>query len=337
MSKILVTGGAGYIGSHTIVDLINKGFDIISVDNLSRSSGNAFAGIEEIAGKPIKNYNVNLCDLASIESVFEKNKDIEGIVHFAAFKSVPESLEKPILYYANNLNSLINLLSCCKKFNVNNFVFSSSCSVYGELNSSPVSEDTPLGNMQCPYAYTKQINEQMLIDFSKAYGIKCIALRYFNPVGAHSSCKIGETPFGVPGNLFPILMEVAHGKRDAFFVHGNNYDTRDGSCIRDYVHVMDIAEAHTLALKKINDICQNKDECEIINLGTGNGISILEVIECFEKTTNIELRYSIGPRRDGDIPSIYANNNKAKKLLGWEPKRTLKEMILSAYNWTNRL
>ena len=336
MSKILVTGGCGYIGSHTIVDLSKKGFDVISVDNLSRSDGSALRGIKDIIGKEIENYKIDLCDLNLLRQVFNKNRDIVGIIHFAAYKSVPESIEIPLDYYSNNVNSLLNLLFCCKEFNIKHFVFSSSCSVYGNLDTFPVSEDTPMGYVECPYAYSKQVGEQILKDFSKVSKTNCIALRYFNPVGAHETYKIGEIPSGVPGNLFPIIMEVAHNKRKQLIVHGQDYDTRDGSCIRDFVHVMDIAEAHTKAIRYITSK-QHISELEVINLGTGNGISIFEVLDCFEKTIGFKLNHKVGARRDGDIAMIFANNEKAKRLLGWKPKRSLSDMIESAYNWDKRL
>ena len=335
MKKILVTGGGGYIGSHTIVDLINAGYEVVSVDNFSRCNGNAFDGIKSITNKSIKNYKVDICNLNEIEKVFNEHQDITGIIHFAAYKSVPESISKPLDYYHNNINSLINLLKCCEASDISNFVFSSSCSVYGNVENSPVSEDTKLGAVECPYAYTKQIGEQLLSDFSKISNTKCIALRYFNPVGAHESYKIGEVPYGAPGNLFPIIMQVAHSQRPELIVHGNDYNTRDGSCIRDFIHVMDIADAHTKALNFIGNNHQNSS-LEIINLGTGNGISILEVIECFNKTVGYELKHKTGPRRDGDIPMIFANNKKAQSILNWKPKRNLEEMIDSAYHWTKR-
>ena len=335
MKKILVTGGAGYIGSHTIVDLILAGYDVISIDNFSRSNGNAFNGISSITNKKIKNYNIDICNIKDLKKVFASHPDIVGIIHFAAYKSVPESIDKPLDYYYNNINSLINLLQCCNVYKISSFVFSSSCSVYGNITNSPVSEMTKLGLVECPYAYTKQIGEQLLSDFSKISKTKCIALRYFNPVGAHKSYKIGEVPYGAPGNLFPIIMEVAHKSRPQLIVHGGDYETRDGSCIRDFIHVMDIADAHTKALKFIES-SMDSDFLEIINLGTGNGISIFEVINCFEKAVGFKLNYTIGDRRDGDIAMIYANNSKAKSILKWSPKHSLEEMLVSAYNWTKK-
>tara|TARA_B100000683_G_scaffold275462_1_gene326339 strand:+ start:685 stop:1722 length:1038 start_codon:yes stop_codon:yes gene_type:complete len=333
MKKILVTGGGGYIGSHTIVDLINSDFEVVSIDNLSRCDGSAFDGIKLITKKSIKNYKVDICDFNALKRVFKEEGDINGVIHFAAYKSVPESINRPLDYYYNNINSLINILECCELYSVSRFVFSSSCSVYGNVESSPVSENTELGPIECPYAYTKQIGEQLLSDFSKISKTKCIALRYFNPVGAHESHKIGEVPFGPPGNLFPIVMEVAHKQRAELIIHGNDYNTRDGSCIRDFIHVMDIADAHTKALKFLNQ-AKKKDGLEIINLGTGNGISIMEVIECFNKTIGFPLAHKKGPRRAGDIPMIFANNKKAKEKLNWIPKRSLEQMIYSAYHWT---
>ena len=336
MSKILVTGGCGYIGSHTIVDLIENGFDVVSVDNISRSNPHVFEGIDKITGKRIKNYKVDLCNFDDTFAIFQENRDIEGIIHFAAYKAVNESIEKPLMYFENNLNSLINLLKCVQEFKVPYFVFSSSCTVYGNPDHIPVTETTPPKAAESPYGYTKQMGEQIINEFSKSAGTHCILLRYFNPAGAHPSIKIGEMPIGPPQNLIPVITQTAIGKQDKMYVFGTDYDTRDGSCIRDFIHVCDIAHAHTLALQYLQ-----KDKsgslCEAFNLGTGNGVTILEAIRSFEKVTGIKLNYEIGPRRKGDVIAIYANNNLAKTKLNWQPKFSLDEMMRTAWEWEQRL
>lgn len=336
MAKILVTGGCGYIGSHTIVDLIENGFDIISVDNNSRSNPHIFEGIERITGKNIKNYKVDLCNFDDTFAIFQENEDIEGIIHFAAYKAVNESVEKPLIYFDNNLNSLINLLKCVQEFNVPYFVFSSSCTVYGNPDHIPVTELTPPKPAESPYGYTKQMGEQIINEFAKSAGTHCILLRYFNPVGAHPSNNIGEMPIGKPQNLVPAITQTAIGKLNKMFVYGDDYDTRDGSCIRDFIHVCDIAHAHTLALQYLQKQI-SLTLCEVFNLGTGNGVSVLEAIHSFEKVSGVKLNYEIGPRRVGDVIAIYANNDLAKTKLGWDPKYSLDEMLRTAWEWEQRL
>ncbi|HCQ29857.1 MAG TPA: UDP-glucose 4-epimerase GalE [Flavobacteriales bacterium] len=338
MSKILITGGAGYIGSHTIVDLIENNFtNLISVDNFSNSSKDTFDRIKEITGKDVKNYNVDLCNLEQTEKIFEENRDISGIIHFAAYKAVGESVEKPLKYYHNNIESLVNMLKLAKKYNVPNIIFSSSCSVYGNIDKLPVTEDTPLPKAESPYAYTKQIGERMLQDFLKiSPNQKAIALRYFNPVGAHPTGKLGEMPIGVPNNLVPFITQTAIGIREKLTIFGNDYPTKDGTCIRDYIHVSDIAHAHVLALQKLmND--KNFPQYDVINLGTGNGVSVKKVVDAFEKVTGKKLNYEYGPRRPGDAVAIYANNQKAIKVLNWTPKYNLNDMMLSAWKWEKNL
>lgn len=333
MSKILVTGGCGYIGAHTIVDLIENGFDVISIDDNSRSTTLLLDGIEKITGKKIINYRVNLCDFDATQKVFEENKDLAGIIHFAAYKAVGESTEKPLLYFENNLFSLINLLKSAQAAKVPNFVFSSSCTVYGSPKNSQVTEESPIQPAESPYGRTKQIGEQIIEDFVKfTLGYKTILLRYFNPVGAHPSLKIGELPIGRPANLVPAITQTAIGKLPQMTVHGNDYDTRDGSCVRDYIHVADIAAAHTKALQRMID-SKSKANCEIFNLGSGNGVTVLETISAFEKTTGQKLNYVIGPRRPGDVVSIYANNEKAVNELGWKLKYNLDDMMKTAWGW----
>ena len=336
MKKILVTGGCGYIGSHTIVDLIENGFEPICVDNNSRSTPVLLEGIEKITGKKVKNYKVDLCNFDDTYAIFQENTDIEGIIHFAAYKAVGESVAKPLLYFENNLVSLINILKCVKEFNIPYFIFSSSCTVYGNPDEIPVTELTPPKPAESPYGYTKQMGEQIVSETTKSIPVQSILLRYFNPVGAHPSIKIGEIPLGKPENLVPIFTQTAIGKLPQMKVHGNDYPTRDGSCVRDYIHVSDIAHAHTLALQYLIEN-KNENRCEVFNLGTGNGVTVLELIKAFEKVSGVKLNYSIGPRRPGDVVAVYANNSLAKKALAWQPKITLDEMMETAWKWELKL
>jgi UDP-glucose 4-epimerase len=336
MKKILVTGGCGYIGSHTIVDLIQHGYEVISADNNSRSNLEILNGVENIIGRKIKNYQVDLCIFDDTHAIFQENPDIIGIIHFAAYKAVGESVENPLLYFYNNLNSLINILRCCEEFAVPNFVFSSSCTVYGNPDSSPVTEDSPMKKAESPYGSTKQMGEEIVQQTANSNHIQSILLRYFNPVGAHPSGEIGEIPLGRPANLVPAITQTAIGKLPQMQVYGNDYPTRDGSCVRDYIHVSDIAHAHTLALDFL--IAEkNKTNCEIFNLGTGNGYTVLEVIDTFEKVSEQKLNYTISGRRNGDIIGIFANNEKAKQVLGWNPAYNLEDMMLTAWNWEKKL
>ncbi len=336
MQTILVTGGCGYIGAHTIVDLIENGFNVISVDNLSRASDQSIVGIEKITGKKIKNYKVDLTDKVATENIFIENPGITGIIHFAAYKAVGESVELPLDYYENNLFSLVHLLQMSVKYHAKHFIFSSSCTVYGNPDTTRVTEATPLQTAASPYGATKQMGEVIVKDAAHTYPISAILLRYFNPVGAHPSTAIGELPIGRPQNLVPAITQTAIGKLPKMQVHGTDYDTRDGSCIRDYIHVCDIAHAHTLALQY--SIKKNQEKsCEVFNLGTGNGITVLEAIQAFEKVTGVKLHYEIGPRRAGDIAAIYANNDKAVKQLGWNCKYGLDEMMLTAWQWEQSL
>lgn len=336
MAKILVTGGCGYIGSHTIVDLIENGYDVISVDNNSRSDASILKGVERITGKKVKNYKVDLCVFDDTHAVFQENPDIEGIIHFAAFKAVGESVEKPLLYYENNLNSLINILKCVREFEVPYFVFSSSCTVYGNPDSIPVVESTPTKPAESPYGATKQMAEQILLDFSKTSAAQIIALRYFNPVGAHPSIEIGELPIGRPQNLVPAITQTAIGKLPKMLVYGADYDTRDGSCLRDFIHVSDIARAHTLAIQFLENK-RNHSNYEIFNLGTGIGVTVLEAIHSFEKVSGVKLNYEIGPRRTGDVIAIYANNDYAVQNLGWKINYGIDDMMRTAWLWEQKL
>jgi UDP-glucose 4-epimerase len=336
MKKILVTGGCGYIGVHTIVDLIQNGYQVISIDNNSRSNPFILEGVEKITGKKVKNYIVDLCNFDDTLAVFEENKDIFGIIHFAAYKAVGESVEKPLLYFENNLLSLINILKCSSAFNVPYFVFSSSCTVYGNPASIPVTENSTLNPAESPYGITKQMGEQIVAEVVKCSNINAILLRYFNPVGAHPSSHIGEIPLGKPANLVPAITQTAIGKLPAMQVHGSDYPTRDGSCVRDYIHVSDIAHAHTLALNYLITK-KNKINCDIFNLGTGNGYTVLEVIAAFEKASGVKLNYKLGPRRPGDVVAIYANNDKATTELNWIPQYNLEQMMATAWQWELKL
>ncbi|RYZ39101.1 MAG: UDP-glucose 4-epimerase GalE [Sphingobacteriales bacterium] len=336
MATILVTGGSGYIGSHTIVDLIANGYEVISVDNNSRSNPNTLEGVERITGKKVKNYKVDLCNFDDTFAIFQENDDIIGIIHFAAYKAVGESVEKPLMYFENNLTSLINLLKCVQEFKIPYFVFSSSCTVYGNPDVIPVTEQTPPKPAESPYGYTKQMGEQIINEFAKSSGTQCILLRYFNPVGAHPSIQIGEMPIGKPQNLVPAITQTAIGKLPQMQVWGNDYHTRDGSCVRDYIHVSDIAHAHTLALNYLIEQ-RNATNCDVFNLGSGNGFTVLEVIKTFEAVSGQKLNYAIGPRRAGDVVAIYANNDKAVKQLGWTPEYDLAAMMKTAWDWELKL
>jgi len=337
MSKILVTGGCGYIGSHTVIDLLNNGFEVVSVDNFMRSLPSALDNIYKVTGRKIVNYDMDLCDKKALADVFSSEKDISGVIHFAALKSVPESVAQPLLYFRNNLDSLINLLDICEEHKVGKFVFSSSCSVYGNAKELPVTEDTPFQEAESPYARSKQISEKIISDLSRISNGKFVVLRYFNPVGAHESGLIGENPKdGAVFNIFPRVTGVAIGRYDHLDIFGDDYDTRDGTCIRDYIHVMDIAHAHTLALQYVTN---NKDApaCDIFNLGTGRGTTVMEVVNAFERVSGRKLRYEMKPRRAGDVESIYANNEKAVQILGWHTERDLDTMISTAWIWEQEL
>lgn len=337
MAKILVTGGTGYIGSHTLVDLIENGYEVICVDNNTRSTPRMLDGVQKITGKTIKHYKVDLCNYDDTYAIFQENEDIKGVIHFAAYKAVGESVEQPLMYFENNLYSLISLLKCVQEFHTPWFVFSSSCTVYGEPDQQIVTEETPPKPAASPYGYTKQMGEQICGEFQKANpDTNIILLRYFNPVGAHTSTLIGELPIGKPQNLVPAITQTAIGKLPKMIVFGNDYPTRDGSCVRDFIHVSDIAHAHTLAIKYLEE-GRNTQGTEVFNLGTGNGVTVLEAINAFEKVSGVKLNYEIGPRRPGDIIAIYANNDKAKTKLGWDPSRTIEDMMRTAWEWELKL
>lgn len=333
--KILVTGGTGYIGSHTIIDLIENGYDVVCVDNCINSDKASLDAVTALTGVTVPYYHIDLCDLDRAESVFQVHPDISGVIHFAALKAVGESVEKPILYFRNNIDALINTLDLSLKYGVKAFIFSSSCTVYGDVTQSPVDENTPLQDAASPYGRTKQIGEQIISDTLKNKSMQSILLRYFNPAGAHPSGLLGESPINPPLNLVPVITETAIGKRDAMTVFGKDYPTRDGSCIRDYIHVCDLAHAHTLSLKYIFDKHQTL-QTEIFNVGIGNGLSVLEIIEAFEKVSGQKLSYTLGPRRPGDIMAIYSDHSKAKKHLGWQPSFDVTDIMSTAWLWEKK-
>lgn len=330
--KIAVTGGCGYIGSHAIIDLLNSGYDVISVDSLLNSSESVLDGIQKITGKRIINYRIDLSVEDSWLELASKEKNIQGIIHFAALKAVGESVQHPLTYYKNNVGGLIEVLKWMKFAGIPYLIYSSSCTVYGQTNDLPVTESTVFGEATSPYGRTKQIGEWMLQDLFTGPDQKAISLRYFNPAGAHESALIGEAPTNPALNLVPVITETAIGKRDQLIVHGTNYDTPDGTCIRDYIHVMDLANAHTKAL---NYLMNHSDSLPFnaFNLGIGKGHSVLEMIHSFELLSGVKLNYKIGPRRPGDAESIYADNTKAIQLLDWKPTRNLQMILESAWNW----
>ncbi|WP_044208908.1 UDP-glucose 4-epimerase GalE [Flammeovirga sp. OC4] len=334
--KILVTGGLGYIGSHTAVELINKDFEVVIVDNLSNSEIGALEGIEKITGTKPKFYEFDLLDFDQLDQLFQEEK-IDGIIHFAASKAVGESVNKPSLYYRNNLQSLLNILDLMVKHEVSNFVFSSSCTVYGQPDVLPVTEQTPVQPALSPYGNTKQVGEEIIRDIVKAEnGLKAIALRYFNPVGAHDSALIGELPLGVPQNLMPFITQTGVGMRAELSVFGDDYNTKDGTCIRDYIHVVDLAQAHIVALNRMIESKQ-KEDYEFFNVGTGTGSTVLEVIQSFEKMSGVKLNYKLVDRREGDIEKIYADTTFGNQELGWQSEKTLDDMTGSAWKWQQQL
>jgi UDP-glucose 4-epimerase len=330
--KILVAGGTGYIGSHTIVDLIERGYDVVSVDNGINSDTNALIGIKKITGVKVPHYDLDLCDSDALSYVFAQHSDISGVIHFAALKAVGESVEKPIIYFKNNINSLLNILDYCRSGQVEALVFSSSCTVYGDVRHSPVDEHTPLQEAASPYGRTKQIGEQIIVDSVQGTACKSVLLRYFNPAGAHPSGHIGEAPSSAAQNLVPMVMQTAVGQRESMTVFGTDYDTRDGSCIRDYIHVCDLAAAHSLALGRIYEGKQETQN-DIFNLGIGEGLTVLEIINAFETQTGVKLNYKLGPRRAGDIQAIYCDNTKARAILGWSPQYNVVDIVKTAWAW----
>ncbi len=333
MAKIIVTGGCGYIGSHTIIDLLDHGFEVVSVDSNVRSDASILNRVQQISSVKVENYSVDLANAEATARFFEQHQDALGLIHFAALKSVPESVEKPLWYYQNNLNSLLNVLKALAQHQIPNFIFSSSCSVYGNAEELPVLETTPLGLAESPYAASKQMGERMIQDFAKATPhIKSILLRYFNPGGAHPSALLGEIPQAGAFNVIPILMETVLGIRQEFSVFGGDYPTRDGTCIRDYIHIMDLANAHTKCLQYLM-ANQEETNCEVFNVGIGEGVTVLEAIKATEKATGQALNYKIAERRAGDVVAIYANYAKAAQRLGWQPQYNIDDIMASAWAW----
>jgi len=334
--KILVTGGSGFIGSHTTVELLQKGYDVVIADNLSNSEEWIVDRIEEISGNRPYFEKIDCCNLSELKKLFLLHSDIQAVIHFAAYKAVGESVDSPLSYYRNNLVSLINLLDCMKETQINRLVFSSSCTVYGEPHYLPVDEKHPVQKAESPYGNTKQIGEEIINDASISSKLNGICLRYFNPIGAHPSSKIGELPQGVPNNLVPFITQTAIGKRKELKIFGNDYPTPDGSCIRDYIHVVDLAKAHVVALERLLK-SKNKEKFELFNLGTGKGASVLEVVEAFEKVSKVKLNYTIAERRPGDIIKVFADTTHANEELGWKAELSLEEALLSAWNWEKHL
>ncbi|WP_417212604.1 UDP-glucose 4-epimerase GalE [Bizionia sp.] len=337
MDKVLVTGGLGFIGSHTVIELQNDGFEVVIIDNLSNSSIDVLEGITAISGKSPLFEQLDLKDKSAVQNFFSKHKDIKGVIHFAASKAVGESVQEPLLYYENNLNTLIYILQELTAKMASNFIFSSSCTVYGQADNMPITEDAAIKPAESPYGNTKQIGEEIIKDTCKVKSnFNAIALRYFNPIGAHPTAEIGELPIGVPQNLVPFITQTGAGLRDALSVFGDDYPTPDGTCIRDYIHVVDLAKAHVVALKRLLNK-KNTSNYETFNIGTGVGSSVLEVIHSFERVSNKSLNYKIADRREGDVISAYADTTKANEELGWKAASSLDEAMLSAWKWEQKI
>lgn len=336
MKKVLVTGGLGFIGSHTVVELHNAGYEAIIIDNLSNSSIEVLDGIERIIGKKPVFENLDLRDKSAVQGFFSKYNDVVGVIHFAASKAVGESVENPLLYYENNINALVYVLQELTKMPSANFIFSSSCTVYGQAEKMPITEDASVQPAASPYGNTKQIGEEIINDVAKVSSVKAILLRYFNPVGAHSSAEIGELPIGVPQNLVPFITQTGIGLREQLSVYGDDYPTPDGTAIRDYIHVVDLAKAHVVAMHRLVEN-KNLEKVETFNLGTGTGSSVLEVINAFEKVSGKKLPYKIVGRREGDITSAYANTDKANQVLGWKAELSLEQSLASAWKWEQKI
>ncbi|MFT4522700.1 MAG: UDP-glucose 4-epimerase [Bacteroidia bacterium] len=334
MKKVLVTGGLGYIGSHTVVELQMAGIEVVIIDNLSNSSVIVKDRIEEISGIPVKFYQADVGDFDALKGVFQLEPKIDAVIHFAAFKAVGESVDNPLLYYHNNISALITLLKVMETFYVQTIIFSSSCTVYGDVGNSPVNESQPIADAASPYGTTKIICEKLLFEYAALKPLKVVSLRYFNPVGAHESAKIGELPIGVPNNLVPYITQTAAGFREKLTVFGSDYSTADGTNIRDFIHVVDIAKAH---YKAFVYSLTNSEQVEIFNLGTGTGQSVLDVIKSFEKVSGLSLKYEMGARRPGDVVKIWADATKASDKLGWTAKQDLDSMMRSAWNWQKTL
>lgn len=334
--KIVVTGGLGFIGSHTVVELQNEGFEVVAIDNLSNSSESVLDGIFNITGKKPIFEKMDLRDKTAVQDFFKRHSDVAGVVHFAASKAVGESVENPLLYYENNISALVYVLQELQALPKASFIFSSSCTVYGQAEKMPITEDASIQPAMSPYGNTKQIGEEIITDVAKVSNISSILLRYFNPVGSHPSAEIGELPLGVPQNLVPFITQTAIGMREKLSVFGNDYPTPDGTAIRDYIHVVDLAKAHVVALQRLLN-GKNETKVETFNLGTGTGSSVLEVITAFEKVSGQKLNYQIVGRREGDITSAYANTDKANNVLGWKAQSTLEDSLASAWKWEQKI
>ena len=336
MKKVIVTGGAGFIGSHTVVELVAAGYHPVIVDDLRNSQERVLKGLASIIGHAVKLHRVDCTDPLAMETVFQEEGPVHGVIHFAAYKAVGESVADPLLYYSNNVGSLLVLLSVMKEHDVRRLVFSSSCTVYGQPAQLPVTEEAPDSNATSPYGSTKVMCERILRDVTQAKeGLRAVLLRYFNPIGAHPSGRIGELPLGVPNNLVPFVTQTAAGLRKQLTVNGSDYDTPDGSCVRDYIHVVDLAKAHVIALDRAVD--EAAPACEVFNLGTGQGNTVLEVVEAFKEVTGVDVPYAIGPRRSGDVASIYADTVKAGRVLGWRAELDLRTALRDAWNWQQHL
>lgn len=334
--KILVTGGVGFIGSHTVVELYNAGYQAIIIDNLNNSEAFILDRIEQITGEKPIFFQGDVCKAEDLQQVLNQHSDIAGVIHFAAYKAVGESVREPLKYYHNNVGGLVTLLQELQAKGINNIAFSSSCTVYGQPDVNPVTENSPIQKAASPYGNTKQICEDILTDTTKATSLKAIALRYFNPIGAHDSGLIGELPLGVPNNLIPFITQTAIGKREQLTIFGHDYNTVDGTCVRDYLHVVDLAKAHVRAIERLLNN-ETDEKLEIFNLGTGKGSSVKEVVDTFVAETGVNFNYTFGPRRDGDVEQVYADTTKANEILGWKTERDLKNMLVTAWAWENAL
>lgn len=336
MHKILVTGGTGYIGSHTVVELINAGYEVEIIDNLSNSKIEVLEGIKNITGKKPNFHKIDLVDSDAVNEFFNTSLKFDAIIHFAAFKAVGESVKLPLKYYQNNLIALMNILNCMQEFKIENLVFSSSCTVYGQAEKLPVTEKSPIIKADSPYGNTKQISEEIIEDLVMSSDkINTVSLRYFNPIGAHESAEIGELPIGVPDNLVPYITQTAAGIRKELYIFGNDYNTKDGTAIRDYIHIVDLAKAHVKSVERMLSK-KNKEKFEVFNLGTGKGNSVLEVVKTFENVTGVKLNYNITNRRSGDIEQVWSDTSLANAELGWKTEKSLKEALLSAWNWEKK-
>lgn len=334
--KILVTGGLGYIGSHTVVALLEKGHEVVIIDNLSNTTIDVLRGITQITGQTPEFHNLDIREKPALSEFFKKHTDIKGVIHFAAFKAVGESVEKPLAYYENNVAALVYLLKEMTGLKQPKLIFSSSCTVYGQADQLPITEDAPVKTANSPYGNTKQIDEEIIQDhINSGADLQAISLRYFNPVGAHPSALIGELPLGVPQNLVPFVTQTAAGKREMLSVWGNDYDTEDGTCIRDYIHVMDLAEVHVIALEKLFEKDYGQ-AYEVFNVGTGHGNSVLDVVKTFEKVNNLKLPYKIADRRPGDVVAAYADTTKAENVLGWKAKRSMADALRDSWKWQTK-